>query len=80
MQSWGDYYSPKQAYEIYKQKYNVQNCKFYSIDLAGCGTLQLPQPDVYCLAGFSEKIFDLIKHFECDKNALISAINNVSLK
>ena len=80
MQSWGDYYSPKQAYEKYKQKYNVQNCKFYSIDLAGCGTLQLPQPDVYCLAGFSEKIFDLIKHFECDKNALISAINNVSLK
>lgn len=80
MQSWGDNYSPKQAYERYKQKYNVQNCKFYSIDLAGCGTLQLPQPDVYCLAGFSEKIFDLIKHFECDKNALISAINNVSLK
>lgn len=80
MQSWGDYYSPKQAYEKYKQKYNVQNCKFYSIDLAGYGTLQLPQPDVYCLAGFSEKIFDLIKHFECDKNALISAINNVSLK
>ena len=80
MQSWGDYYSPKQAYEKYKQKYNVQNCKFYSIDLAGCGTLQLPQPDVYCLAGFSEKIFDLIKHFECDKNALISAINSVSLK
>lgn len=80
MQSWGDNYSPKQAYEKYKQKYNVQNCKFYSIDLAGCGTLQLPQPDVYCLAGFSEKIFDLIKHFECDKNALISAINSVSLK
>lgn len=80
MQSWGDIYSPKQAYEKYKQKYNVQNCKFYSIDLAGCGTLQLPQPDVYCLAGFSEKIFDLIKHFECDKNALISAINSVSLK
>lgn len=80
MQSWVQgYYSPKQAYEEYKRRYNVPNCKFYSIDLAGYGTMQLPQPDVYCLAGFSDKIFDLMKHFECDKNVLITAINSVSL-
>ena len=72
--------SPKAAYEWYKREYNAPNCKFYSIDLAGYGTMQLPQPDVYCLAGFSEKIFDLMKHFECDKNALVSAINNVNLQ
>ena len=72
--------SPKAAYEWYKREYNAPNCKFYSIDLAGYGTMQLPQPDVYCLAGFSEKIFDLMKHFECDKNALVSAIKNVNLQ
>lgn len=80
MQSWVQgSYSPKQAYEEYKRRHNVPNCKFYSIDLAGYGTMQLPQPDVYCLAGFSDKIFDLMKHFECDKNVLITAINSVSL-
>lgn len=72
--------SPKAAYEKYKRDFSAPNCKFYSIDLAGYGTMQLPQPDVYCLAGFSEKIFDLMKHFECDKNALVSAINNVNLQ
>ena len=72
--------SPKAAYEKYKRDFSAPNCKFYSIDLAGYGTMQLPQPDVYCLAGFSEKIFDLMKHFECDKDALITAINNVNLK
>ena len=72
--------SPKAAYEWYKREYNAPNCKFYSIDLAGYGTMQMPQQDVYCLAGFSEKIFDLMKHFECDKNALVSAINNVNLQ
>lgn len=71
--------SPKAAYERYKREFDAPNCKFYSIDLAGYGTLQMPQQDVYCLAGFSEKIFDLMKHFECDKNALITAINSVEL-
>ena len=72
--------SPKAAYEKYKRDFSAPNCKFYSIDLAGYGTMQIPQQDVYCLAGFSEKIFDLMKHFECDKNALVSAINNVNLQ
>lgn len=71
--------SPKAAYEKYKVYFNAPNCKFYSIDLAGYGTLQMPQQDVYCLAGFSEKIFDLMKHFECDKQALINEIHNIEL-
>ena len=71
--------SPKAAYERYKSEFNAPNCKFYSFDLAGYGTMQMPQQDVYCLAGFSDKVFDLMKHFECDKNALISAIKAVEL-
>ena len=83
MQAWlrNDWFvkSPKAAYEKYKRDFSAPNCKFYSIDLAGYGTMQLPQPDVYCLAGFSEKIFDIMKHFECDKNALINTIKALSL-
>lgn len=77
MQAWmqNNYWvkSPSAAYNAYKQKYNP-DCKMYSIDLAGYGTLQVPEKDVYCLAGFSEKIFDLMKFLEEDKNALLNTI------
>ncbi len=65
--------SPSAAYNAYKRRYNP-NCKMYSIDLAGYGTLQVPEKDVYCLAGFSEKIFDLMKYLEEDKEALLNTI------
>lgn len=55
------------------------HCKMYSIDLAGYGTLQVPEKDVYCLAGFSEKIFDLMKFFEEDKDALVNTIKAIEM-
>lgn len=69
---------PSASYNAYKRKYNP-DCKCYSIDLAGYGTLQLPEKDVYCLAGFSEKIFDLMGLLESDKNALVNRIKEISL-
>lgn len=84
MQAWiatdwnGKSVSPSAAYNAYKRNYNP-DCKMYSIDLAGYGTMQLPEKDVFCLAGFSEKIFDLMKFFEEDKNALINAVKSVEL-
>lgn len=86
MQAWvakdwfGNDCSPSAAYNLYKKRNNVPDCKCYSVDLAGYGTLQLPEKDVYCLAGFSEKIFDIMGMFEEDKNAMITTINNVKLK
>ena len=82
MQAWVNNYwckSPKDAYEQYKRAHNANNCKVYSIDLAGHGTLQLPQADVCCMAGFSEKIFDIMKNLEADKNALVNTINKIEL-
>ncbi len=84
MQAWmatdwfGRSVSPSAAYNAYKRRFNL-NCKMYSIDLAGYGTLQVPEKAVYCLAGFSEKIFDLMRYFEEDKNALLTAINSLTL-
>ena len=83
MQAWvQDFWyakSPKAAYERYKREFNVPNCKLYSFDLAGYGTMQMPQQDVYCLAGFSDKIFDIMKLVESDKNALVNTIKAVEL-
>lgn len=82
MQAWvqNSYYfkSPSAAYNFYKEKYN-KDCKMYSIDLAGYGTLQVPEKDVYCLAGFSEKIFDIMKYLEEDKDALLNVVNSYQL-
>lgn len=74
---WGlSHETPSAAYNAYKRKYNP-DCKMYSLDLAGYGTLQVPEKDVYCLAGFSEKIFDLMQYFEEDKDALVNTIKAV---
>ena len=81
MQAWvqNSWYcvSPKEAYESWKKRFGVTNCTFYSLDLAGYGTLQMPQNDVYCLAGFSEKVFDLMKLLEDDKDALLNTIKSI---
>lgn len=71
--------TPSAAYNAYKRKYGANDCKVYSIDLAGYGTMQIPEKDVYALAGFSEKIFDLMKYFEEDKDALINVIKSYQL-
>jgi 60 kDa SS-A/Ro ribonucleoprotein len=57
------------------------NCKpfIYSMDLAGYGTLQFPENKVFCIAGFSERIFDIVKILEQDKEALIKEIEKIEL-
>lgn len=71
--------SPKSAFDIYKRKYDAHDCKFYSFDLAGYGTMQMPEKDVYCLAGFSDKIFDIMANLEVDKHALINRVKEIEL-
>lgn len=55
------------------------NPKIYSFDLQGYGSLQFPEQNVYCMAGFSDKVFDLMKYFEEDPKALITKIESVTL-
>ena len=40
---------------------------------------QFPENNVYCLAGFSDKIFDIMKLLESDKKALVKKIEEVEL-
>lgn len=75
MQGWVGYNTPTTTFEKYKQKFNC-NPYIYSFDLLGYGTSQFPDNKVFCLYGFSDKIFDTIKLFEQDKNALVKDIEN----
>ena len=78
MQGWIGYDSPVGDFNKYKKTYDA-NPHVYSIDLAGYGTLQFPQKQVYCLAGFSEKIFSIMEILETDREALIKEINKIEL-
>jgi hypothetical protein len=84
MQSWGHSYgwsnsrSIKESFSEYRKKANVDPL-FYSLDLAGYGTLLLPENNVFALAGYSEKIFDLFSLLEQDRNALVHTIESIEL-
>ena len=75
MQIWVVYCKPKKDFEEYKAKYKC-NPYIYSFDLQGSGTAQFPENKVFCLYGFSDKIFETMQFFEQDKNALINEIEN----
>jgi hypothetical protein len=51
----------------------------FSFDLAGYGTFQFSERNVFCLAGFSDKALQMIKFLEADKNALIHEIEAILL-
>ena len=77
-QSWVGYTTPSAEFNNYKNKYNC-NPYVYSWDLAGNGTMQFPEQNVFALAGFSDKVFDIIKLLKSDKNALLNEIKSISL-
>lgn len=75
MQGWVGYNSPVSAFNAYKKRTGA-NPHIYSFDLRGYGTLEFPENQVYCIAGFSEKVFDIMKLLEEDRNALVNKIQH----
>jgi len=78
MQSFIGYDTPFAQLTSYKTKFNC-NPHIFSFDLAGLGTSQIPQNQVYCLAGFSDKVFDVMSALKEDRNALVNQIHSISL-
>jgi hypothetical protein len=78
MQGWVGYHTPVSEFNEYKSRLNA-NPFIYSFDLKGYGTLQFPERNVFAVAGFSDKVFDLMKMLETDKRAMISEIEKISL-
>lgn len=83
MQAWmsrgyGGESLPRSSFEAYKRRTGA-NPLIYSFDLQGYGTLQFPEQNVFALAGFSEKVFDIMKLLETDKKALINEIEKIEL-
>jgi len=78
MQGWVDYNSPAVVYEEYKRRLSA-NPHIYMFDLTGHGTMQLPVERVFLMAGFSAKVFDIMRLLEVDRNAMVNRIEQVAL-
>lgn len=78
MQGWMGYYCPKNAFKQYKRRTGAAPF-IYSVDLAGYGSLQFPETKVAAMAGFSEKMFDVMALVETDPQALINRVRAVEL-
>jgi len=59
-----------------KYKTMQPKVRLYLFDLAGYGTVQIPdtEPNVAIIGGFSDRIFDFIKRFEEDRSKVLEAI------
>jgi len=78
MQGWMEYDTPTKTFAEYKRRTNC-NPYVYSFDLQGYGDMQFPEKQVFCIAGFSEKVFDIMKVLEQDRNALIKEIEKIEI-
>ncbi len=75
-QGWNDS-DLNRTYSAYKKRYDA-NPLLYTWDLKNYGTMKFPESRVLALAGFSDKVFDIMKYVEKDKRALVNAINAYS--
>lgn len=77
MQGWIGHETPAREYNAWKATTGA-NPFIYSFDLNSYGSMQFPEQNVFAICGFSEKVFDIMKFMETDKNALINEIKKVS--
>ncbi len=79
MQGWIGHETPTFEFNQWK-KSTDSNPFVYSFDLNSYGSMQFPEQNVFCLAGFSEKIFTIMGLLEKDRKALVNEIKNVAMK
>lgn len=78
MQGWIGRRAPTSTFQEWKDTHGC-NPYVYSFDLQGYGDMQFPSDQVFCLAGFSERIFDVMEKLETDREALLGEILKVEL-
>lgn len=78
MQAWVGYRTSVRQYNQYSATLGVKPTVI-SWDLKGYGTLQFPESNIFLLAGWSEKLLEVLSRLEQDKNALIKDIEAVEI-
>jgi hypothetical protein len=75
---WGGEASANKAMPALKSRTN-SDPYLYSFDLAGYGSLQFPETKVAAIAGYDDKVFDIMALAERDKQALVNEIKKIVL-
>lgn len=78
LQSWIGHHTPTKEFNEYKIKFNCDP-HVYSWDVAGYGTMMFPESKVFCLAGFSEKVFDLMAILKNGRESLVNQIRSTEI-
>lgn len=73
MQAWMGGNTPEKAFKEYKTRHKADPY-IHSFDLCGHGTSQFPQNKVCMVAGWSDKVFNVMPLVEKDRKALINEI------
>jgi len=78
MQGWLGHMAPVATFNEWKAA-NRCNPKVFSFDLQGYGTLQFPERNIFCLAGFSDRTMDTLAQLDRDPGALLREIEQIEL-
>ncbi len=78
MQGWMGHHAPVDTFRRWKEQRRCDP-KVFSFDLNGYGSLQFPERQIYCLAGYSDKTLETLKLLDTDPGALIRVIEAVVL-
>lgn len=69
--------NPREALPAYRRRTDADP-KIFSFDLQGYGTLQFPEKNVYALAGFSDRAFEVMALLERGTSPLIAEVDGIS--
>jgi len=78
MQGWIGGGAPVQSFAAYEARHGVAP-RVFSFDLKGYGTMQFPQERIYCLAGWSDRVFEIVHKLDRDPAALVREVESVPL-
>lgn len=82
MQTWfGDSWTRPAShfFNNWKKVSGSRDCKLFSFDLAGHGSSQFPEQNIYLLSGWSENSLEMMVKMGEDKYALINEIESIVL-
>lgn len=75
MQAWVGGNVPRPSFDAYRRLTGADP-HIWSFDLAHAGTMQFPEGKAYPVAGFSEKVFEVMGLLEQDRNALVNKVKS----
>lgn len=78
MQAWVGGGGPVQSFADYERRHRVRP-RVFSFDLKGYGSLQFPRERVFALAGWSDRVFDIMARLDGDPQAFLREVEETPL-